>query len=148
LAAVLGSRALCVWNFAHSAYRLAADLNQIGSARAAARAHVVAQSAHLLSPADPAEAVEAVLLSRLHDDPTWRAVVIAFQAGRGRAALVGRWPLTVSKDDTARVWERATGRCVTMMRVEGALNGCGWSPAGNGVIMAGAIGVYGFTFRF
>jgi len=57
-----------------------------------------------------------------------------------------RWLLTVSKDSTARVWESATGRCVALIRVEGQLNGCDWSPIGDDLVIVGANGVYGLAF--
>ena len=40
------------------------------------------------------------------------------------------------------LWDRATGRSLCFMRVDGELHGCAWLPDGRGLVAAGKRGVY------
>ncbi|MFD4636496.1 NB-ARC domain-containing protein [Lentzea sp. NPDC058436] len=68
-----------------------ADIAGVDAPLAASLRFSVAQSAHLLGPTDPADAVESVLLSRLHADPVLRPHVEAFAANTPR--LSNLWDL-------------------------------------------------------
>ncbi|MET9558310.1 NB-ARC domain-containing protein [Streptomyces sp. NPDC006645] len=69
------------------------DLTRIGSPTAAARAHTIAQAAHLLTPTDPAGALTAVLHSRFEGLPLWRDQVAARQRSPlPGPVLVNAWP--------------------------------------------------------
>ncbi|MFF3666161.1 hypothetical protein [Microtetraspora malaysiensis] len=46
-----------------------------------------------------------------------------------------------------RVWEAATGRCLTMVFVDSTLEGCAWMPDGSGIYAAGTAGLFAFTFH-
>ncbi|MEU4328526.1 WD40 repeat domain-containing protein [Nonomuraea dietziae] len=49
-------------------------------------------------------------------------------------------------DGTLRVWDVAARRCVSMIRMDGELRGCVWSPRG-ALYAAGDAGLYGFALR-
>lgn len=49
-------------------------------------------------------------------------------------------------DGTLRVWDVAARRCVSMIRMDGELHGCAWSPRG-ALYAAGDAGLYGFALR-
>ncbi|MEV8416460.1 NB-ARC domain-containing protein [Streptomyces niveus] len=69
------------------------DLTRIGSPAAAARAHTIAQAAHLLTPTDPARALTSVLHSRLEGLPLWAGQVAARQQPPPpEPVLVNAWP--------------------------------------------------------
>lgn len=69
------------------------DLTRIGGPTAAARAHTIAQAAHLLTPTDPAGALMSVLHSRLEGLPLWADQVAArLQPRPPGPVLVNAWP--------------------------------------------------------
>ncbi|MFD6332821.1 NB-ARC domain-containing protein [Streptomyces niveus] len=69
------------------------DLTRIGSPTAAARAHTIAQAAHLLTPTDPARALTSVMHSRLEGLPLWADQVAARQQPPPpEPVLVNAWP--------------------------------------------------------
>ncbi|MFC8825996.1 NB-ARC domain-containing protein [Streptomyces sp. NPDC057137] len=69
------------------------DLTRIGSPTAAARAHTIAQAAHLLTPTDPARALTSVLHSRLEGLPLWADQLAArLQPPPPGPVLVNAWP--------------------------------------------------------
>jgi WD40 repeat protein len=72
---------------------VAADLAGAGTPRAARMAMAVIQVAHLLAPAEPAEAVVDTLHSRLAADPDWGPQVAALRDTYHRLRLVNRWQL-------------------------------------------------------
>jgi hypothetical protein len=59
----------------------------------------------------------------------------------------GAWLATVGDDRTLRVWDQAAGHTSAVMRVDGPLTNCEWSPSGKSIAAAGAGGWYCFTFR-
>ena len=71
----------------------AADLSLVGTSKAARLRAALARTAHLLAPADPAQAVVDVLHSRVADDPDWGTQVAALRESSQRPRLVSRWPL-------------------------------------------------------
>jgi WD40 repeat protein len=72
---------------------VAADLALAGTPRAARMAAAVIREAHLLAPAEPANAVVDTLHSRLAADPDWGPQVTALKDTYRRPRLVNRWPL-------------------------------------------------------
>ncbi|MFC8075594.1 NB-ARC domain-containing protein [Streptomyces sp. NPDC057307] len=69
------------------------DLTRIGGPTAAARAHTIAQAAHLLTPTDPAQALTSVLHSRLEGLPLWADQVAArLRPPPPGPVLVNAWP--------------------------------------------------------
>lgn len=68
------------------------------------------------------------------------------RGNRGCGAPDGRWLASVGGDMTIRVWEKATGRALTAMRVDGALYSCAWTPHGSGLVVGGRRGLYFFDF--
>ena len=88
---------------------------------------------------------------RIWDTVTWsQSVTLTGHAGKVTAIAVapdGAWLATVGDDATLRVWDRATGTSCAIMRVDGPLTDCKWSPTGMSIAAAGAGGWYYFTFR-
>ncbi len=80
----------------------AADLFAAGTPRAARLQAVLARIAHLLAPAEPAEAVVDVLHSRVASDPDWGPQVTALRDIYRRPRLVNRWPLPDPADPALR----------------------------------------------
>ena len=88
--------------------------------------------------------------------PIWDPVT-----GRERATLTGHtsevtavpiapdgtWLATASMDQTVRIWDPATGRISALMRVDGPLGVCAWSPGGQSLAAVGYAGLYIFTFQ-
>ena len=80
----------------------AADLSLTDTPRARHLAAVLARTAHMLTPTEPAQAVVDVLCSRLGDDPEWGPQVTALQDRRSGPRLVNRWPLPDLPDPAVR----------------------------------------------
>jgi WD40 repeat protein len=70
----------------------AADLSLVDTPRAARLRAVLARTAHLLAPTDPACAVVDVLHSRVATDPDWGPQVTALRDLCPRPRLVNSWP--------------------------------------------------------
>ena len=103
----------------------AADLSAVGTPRAARLRAVLARTAHLLAPTEPARAVVDVLHSRVADDPDWGPQVTALRDICHRPRLVNRWPLPDLADPALRrVLIGHTGW------VNGGGGGAGWQLAG------------------
>jgi len=58
-----------------------------------------------------------------------------------------RWVATTSADRTIRIWDFATGRCLTALRVGARLTTCCWIT-GSTIGVAGDAGVYVFALHF
>ena len=71
----------------------AADLSAVGTPRAERLRAVLARTAHLLAPTEPAVAVVDVLHSRVATDPVWGPQVTALRDIYRRPRLVNHWPL-------------------------------------------------------
>jgi WD40 repeat protein len=71
----------------------AADLSVLSTPQAARLRTVLARTAHLLAPTEPARAVVDVLHSRVASDPDWGRQVAALRDICHRPRLVNRWPL-------------------------------------------------------
>ena len=71
----------------------AADLSVVRTKRATRMRAVLAQTAHLLAPTDPSEAVVDILHSRVADDADWGPQVNALQDSCRHACLINHWPL-------------------------------------------------------
>ena len=56
----------------------------------------------------------------------------------------GTWLATTSNDHTLRIWRTATGEALTMMRAEGPLMSCIWTPDGRGLLIGGKDGLFGY----
>jgi WD40 repeat protein len=54
---------------------------------------------------------------------------------------------STSEDCTVRIWNPADGCLQTLMRVDGQLSACAWTAAGDGLVVEGAHGLYGFDFH-
>jgi WD40 repeat protein len=70
--------------------------------------------------------------------------------GEVRAVAVapdGNWLATAGRDGSLRVWDPATGLIRAVMRVDGPLRDCSWSPSGRALAAAGDNGLYLFTFQ-
>jgi hypothetical protein len=80
----------------------AADLSLTDTPRARRLAAVLARSAHMLAPTEPAQAVADVLCSRVGDDPEWGPQVTALQERRSGPRLVSRRPLPDLPDPAIR----------------------------------------------
>jgi WD40 repeat protein len=90
---------------------LAADLTPVRGPRARELTRVVRQSAHLLGPTDPPEALVGVLLSRLRDQPSWETAVDLYVASCPEPLLACRWPLPDSfAPELVRVFPGHDGR--------------------------------------
>ncbi|MEY9969508.1 WD40 repeat protein, partial [Streptacidiphilus sp. MAP12-16] len=59
----------------------------------------------------------------------------------------GTWLATTSDDRTVRIWNRAAEGVHTLMRTEGRLDACAWTPDGFGLAVSGEKGVYFYEFR-
>ena len=70
-----------------------ADLSAAGTPQTLRLRAVLARTAHLLAPTDPAGAVVDILHSRVADDQDWGRQVIALSDTYRRMRLVNRWPL-------------------------------------------------------
>ena len=70
----------------------AADLSLVDSPRAVRLRAVLARTAHLLAPTNPATAVVDVLHSRVATDPDWEPQVTALRDLCSRPRLVNSWP--------------------------------------------------------
>ena len=57
----------------------------------------------------------------------------------------GRWLATGSGDGTARIWDAATGRPKTLMRVDGSIVSCAWLGS-NALAVGGWAGLHLFRF--
>lgn len=80
----------------------AGDLFLAGTPRAARLRAALTRTAHLLAPADPAQAVIDILHSRLAGDPGWGPQVAALRESCARPRLVNRWPLPDLPDPALR----------------------------------------------
>ena len=59
----------------------------------------------------------------------------------------GAWLATVGIDDgTILIWDSRTRRTAAMMRTDGGLTSCTWTPNGDGIVVGGRQGVYFFEF--
>ncbi|WP_411132975.1 NB-ARC domain-containing protein [Streptomyces sp. C10] len=54
---------------------------------------------------------------------------------------------TAHADGTLQVWDITPGLCTTLMRVEGQLLDCAWTPDGSSLTAAGVRGLYFFDYR-
>ncbi len=52
------------------------------------------------------------------------------------------WIASAGFDRTLRIWEAKSGQALTMMRTEGFLTACAWTPDGTGLVAGGEQGVY------
>ncbi|MGW7307477.1 NB-ARC domain-containing protein [Streptomyces sp. NPDC054835] len=59
----------------------------------------------------------------------------------------GAWLATAGDDGTVRVWDPRSGRAAAMMRTDGVLYSCAWTPEGHGVVVGGTRGVYVYAFH-
>ena len=71
----------------------------------------------------------------------------------GRVASVaiapdGTWLVTRGDDKALRIWNLATGDIGAVMRVDGNLQDCKWSPDGQWLAAVGQAGLYLFTSEF
>ena len=57
------------------------------------------------------------------------------------------WLASTTADGTLYVWELATADVVAIMRVDGRLDDCAWSPCGQILAAGGEGGMYLFTFK-
>jgi WD40 repeat protein len=58
----------------------------------------------------------------------------------------GRFIASVDGGGEMRIWERESRQTVALMRTDGALWACSWTPDGTAVIAVGDNGVYCYTF--
>ena len=80
----------------------AADLALAGTPRAARLGAVLARTAHLLAPTEPAGAVVYILHSRVAADPDWGPQVAALRDLSPVPRLANRWPLPDLTDPALR----------------------------------------------
>ncbi|MET7604899.1 NB-ARC domain-containing protein, partial [Streptomyces avermitilis] len=122
-----------------------ADLTRIDTPQARPLARSLAQTAHLLTPTDPPQALTGVLHTRLDAHPHWQPQITARQHDpTQRPCLTNQWPLpdapslpllriltaemyrvaiapdgawlaTGSLDGTVRIWDRASGNCIATL---------------------------------
>ncbi|MEV0621927.1 WD40 repeat domain-containing protein [Nonomuraea sp. NPDC050404] len=59
----------------------------------------------------------------------------------------GVWLATTTAEGHLQIWDVSTGLCETMIMLDGDLDDVAWFPDGSGVAVAGATGLYGFTFH-
>ena len=59
----------------------------------------------------------------------------------------GTWLATASVDGTVRIWDMGTKDITAVLRVDGVLFDCAWSPSGQSLAAAGYAGLYYFTFK-
>ena len=59
----------------------------------------------------------------------------------------GAWLATAGHDGTVRIWDAASGGISALMRVDGPLKDCAWSPSGRLLAIAGNGGIYLFAFN-
>ena len=90
-------------------------------------------------------------LVRILDPVTWeqRATLVG-HTGLVRAAAItsnGAWLATVGADRSVRIWDPATGSCAAVMRVDGDIHACAWSPSGHLLAAIGSAGLYFFAFK-
>ena len=73
--------------------------------------------------------------------------------GRGRAVRAvatgrdGTWLASADYDGLVRIWDLATGGISAVMRVDGPLEDCAWSPSSESLAAAGDAGLYHFAFK-
>jgi WD40 repeat protein len=88
---------------------------------------------------------------RIWDSVTGRQRV-AFGGHEGAVQAVaitadGAWLASVGDDRTVRIWDPADSNIKALMRVDHPLVACAWSPSGDSLAAAGAVGLYLFTFK-
>ena len=59
----------------------------------------------------------------------------------------GAWLASATDDGSVRIWDRVTGDISTLMRVDGWLQDCAWSPSSESIGAAGGAGLYHFAFK-
>ncbi len=75
---------------------------------------------------------------------------LAGHAGPVTAVVIapdGTWLASAGDDGSVGVWDPATGDISTLMRVDGSLKDCAWSPSGRSLVAAGDAGLYHFNFK-
>ena len=82
-------------------------------------------------------------------DPALRRILAGHTNGVTAVAIApdGTWLATASQDNSARIWDAATGSAIAVMRVHGSLHHCAMSPSGQSLAVAGQAGLYMFTFK-
>jgi WD40 repeat protein len=50
--------------------------------------------------------------------------------------------VSASADYTLKLWDARSGECLSTLRTDGPMFGCGWSHGGDRIVAAGARGVY------
>ena len=71
-------------------------------------------------------------------------------SGAVRAVAIapdGTWLASAGVDGSVRIWDPAAGGISTLMRVDGWLEDCAWSPSSQSLAAAGSAGLYHFTFK-
>jgi WD40 repeat protein len=58
-----------------------------------------------------------------------------------------RFVLSASEDQTARIWETMTGRCVAMFQAFDKLTSAQWSHQGDRIVLGGEAGIYLLQFN-
>ena len=85
---------------------------------------------------------------RIWDAATWQQrAALAGPVGAVAITPDGTWLATASVDGTVRIWDMVTKDITAVMRVDGALFDCAWSPSGQSLAAAGYAGLYYFTFK-
>ena len=78
-----------------------------------------------------------------------RAVLVGHTETVSAVAITpdGTWLASASHDGSVRIWDPATAAACAVIRVDGSLEDCRWSPNGQALAVAGAAGLYMFTFK-
>jgi WD40 repeat protein len=123
-----------------------------GRPRATLTGHTTAVTALAIAPDG------AWLASASRDGEVWIWDAVTGQARAtltGHTAVVtalaiapeGTWLASASQDHTVRVWNPVTVGISAVIRVEGSLEDCGWSPCDQSLFAAGDNGLYHFTLK-
>ena len=59
----------------------------------------------------------------------------------------GSWLASGGDNGLVRIWDLATGGISAVMRVDGPLEDCAWSPSSESLAAAGDAGLYHFAFK-
>ncbi|MFD0443313.1 MULTISPECIES: NB-ARC domain-containing protein [Streptomyces violaceusniger group] len=85
---------------------------------------------------------------RIWDTFNWATIKVLKHVGIVSALAIapdGAWLATASEDGTIRIWNRTSGKVVTIMRTDSHLNACTWTPTG--LAVGGERGLYFYGFH-
>ncbi|RGA04578.1 hypothetical protein DI270_012790 [Microbispora triticiradicis] len=85
--------------------------------------------------------------TRIWETTTWRQHLRLTDPAATALAVApdGRTLATAGHTGEIKLWDPSTGHSRAMMRVDGGVRACAWSPTGNHLVVGGTAGLYQFT---